>query len=167
MFSALMVFAVTCTQASWVLPKSEYLTVVAQGIADAQGLPYTVTVFTPEEWREQGIVNAKVYFWDDGYALILVSPLLVDGLDVPAIRAVLAHELGHSRNPCGLSYMSESDRLECESRADAFAARAVGRINAIRALCQMVAVGWEERAITDASDVYARIRKLHYLKDVP
>lgn len=80
---------------------------------------------------------------------------------------MLAHELGHSRSTCGLYYANEDERLECESRADAFAARAAGRINAIRALCQMVSIGWEERVITDATDVYARIRKLHELKDVP
>ncbi len=167
MFFALMLFSAASLQESRVLPKSEPLTVVAQEIADTQGLPYQVTVFIPEEWQAHRVVNAKIYFGNNGYAAILISPLLVDGMDAQAIRAVLAHELGHTQIKCGPRYTSDNERLECESRADAFSARVVGRRNAIRALCQMVAIGWDERIITDATDVYARIRKLHYLNDVP
>lgn len=49
MLFALMLFSAACLRESWVLPRSEQLTVVAQDIADAQGLPYRVTVFTPAE----------------------------------------------------------------------------------------------------------------------
>ncbi len=166
MLLILLLSAVVYPQDSWSGPKNEHLTVIAQEIADAQKMSYTVTVFTPERWRNDSVVNAKIYL-EDKYVTIYVSPLLAEGMDSEAIRALLAHELGHLQSDCGPNYASEGDQLECEGRADAFSARAVSRRAAIKGLCQMISIGWEYRDLTDATDLYARIKKLHYRTDIP
>jgi hypothetical protein len=167
MFSALLLFSALYLDDAWALPKSESLTIIAQEIADSEKLPYRVTVFTPDEWRTHGIVNAKIFRWEEGArAVILISPLLVDSFDEQSIRAVIAHELGHTTFRCRPRPRGAGNE-ECEEKADVFSARVVGRRNAIRSLCQLVAVGWEHRVITDASDIYARIKHFHNRNDIP
>lgn len=145
------------------------LTAVAQEMAVQAGLPHRITVRVPSEWQAGGVVNAKIYP-DGTRATIYISPILVDEMDSLSIRAVLAHELGHTQSTCGLGiprYATEAGYLACEGKADAFAARLVGRRAVLKSLCEFTYIAFDWRYTTDASSLFARIRKLHYRTDIP
>ncbi len=143
------------------------LTEVAAAMAREAGLPHKVVVLTPPSWQRRGIVNASTNIVRDTHIIIRVSPILVDELSAVELRGLLAHEVAHLRAGCGPKFRTPAEALACEHKADALSARWVGRTTALRTLCHVMAISFDWRFKTDASDTIERIRLLHNRTDIP
>lgn len=167
MFGALLVAVLLTDGPPPISSSDQELTLMAADIVQIQRLPYTVTVEIREEWRQQYIVDAYLWVYKANHLRILMSPLLVEGLDRDGKRALLAHELAHTQFDCGLDEQTWKDKLACEIRTDRQAVRWVGRRTMLKGLCQLIAVSWYWKYRTDVADLIERIKKIHYLPEDP